>query len=63
MEHSEASERVEEFVRRYERVLVVAVAVLLVLLLASRGLRGLRVAPLAGPVLIVALLVVGWLLH
>ena len=60
-------ERIEDFMRRYWhegnrvfRVLVVAAAALLVLLLALRGLRTLRV--MAVPVLIGAILVVGWFL-
>jgi len=60
-------ERIENFLRRfgYEanrvvRVLAVAVAILLALLLALRALRILRV--LTVPVVIGAILVVGWLL-
>jgi hypothetical protein len=60
-------ERIEEFLQRYwheqnrvVRVLGVAVAILLALLLALRWLRVLRV--LAVPVLVGAILVVGWLL-
>ena len=62
-------EKIEDFMRRWRsryegnrlfRVLVVTAAPLLVLLLALRGLRTLRM--MAVPVLIGAILVVGWLL-
>ena len=57
----QAREMIEEFIRRYGAlVLAVAVGVLLALLML-RALRALRV--LAGPALIGALLVVGWLLR
>ena len=60
-------ERLENFLRRFGyqenrvvRVLAVALAILLALLLALRALRILRV--LTVPVVIGAILVVGWLL-